>query len=356
MIPKTVRRVLVVKIKYIGDVLLCTPVFRVLREAFPGATFTALVARGTEDVVLYHPDVDEVLTVDRPAEKKESWGCSWTDHGRLLRRLRENRFDLAIDLTDGDRAAFLTWASGARWRVGFNRERRLRGWAYHQVVPTWSGLRHRVEADLEALRALGVPVHPVAPSLGVPPDAEAAAEQLLAHKRVLRDRDIVLIHPGARWWFKAWPPERFAALADGIEEELGAQVMIAGGPGDVATAEVIRGKMRYPAIPVAGETSILELAALLRRCRLFVGNDNGPMHIAAAVGTPVVALFGPTNPAEWGPWGDGHVALYKGFDCRQCWWSGGCRLGEGNCLQQITVDEAMVAVRQVWNGKRRDRS
>ncbi len=351
MMPGTVRRVLVVKIKYIGDVLLCTPVFRVLREAFPGATLTALVAKGTEDVVLYHPDVDEVLTVDRPVEKKKAWSCSWTDHVRLIRHLRENRFDLAIDLTDGDRAAFLTWASGARWRVGFNRERRLRGWAYHQVVPTLAGLRHRAEAGLETLRALGLSARSVAPTLGLPPEAEVAAEQLLAHKRVVRDRDIVLIHPGARWWFKAWPPERFAALADAIGEGLGAQVMIAGGPRDVPTAEAIRRQMRYPAIPVAGETSILELAAVLRRCRLFIGNDNGAMHIAAAMGTPVVALFGPTNPAEWGPWGDGHVVLYKGFDCRRCWWSSGCRLGEGNCLQQITVDEAMVAVRQVWNGK-----
>jgi heptosyltransferase III len=356
MIPGTVRRVLVVKIKYIGDVLLCTPVFRGLREAFPEATLTALVASGTEEVLLHHRDVDEVLTVDRVGARTGRRAGWRTDDFRLVRRLRERGFDLAIDLTDGDRAAFLTWASGARLRVGFNRERRLRGWAYHRVVPIWSGLRHRVEADLEALRTLGLPVRPGAPTLDVPPEAEAAAEQLLARKRVVRDRDLVLIHPGARWWFKAWPPDRFAALADGIEEELGAQVIIAGGPGDVATAEGIRGQMRYSAIPVAGETSILELAAVSRHCRLFVGNDNGPMHIAAAVGTPVVALFGPTNPAEWGPWGDRHIALYRGVDCRQCWRKNACWRGEGNCLRQITVDEAMVAVRRAWNGKGENRS
>lgn len=356
MIPETVHRVLVVKIKYIGDVLLCTPVFRGLREAFPEATLTALVASGTEDVLRHHRDVDEVLTVDRfgaRAGRQSRWRA---EDFRLVRRLRERGFDLAIDLTDGDRAAFLTWASGARLRVGFNRERRLRGWAYHRIVPIWSELRHRVEADLDALRTLGLPVRPVAPTLDVPPEAEVAAEQLLARKRVVRDRDLVLIHPGARWWFKAWPPDRFAALADGIEEELGAQIIIAGGPGDVATAEGIRGEMRYPAISVAGETSILELAAVLKRCRLFVGNDNGPMHVAAAVGTPVVALFGPTNPVEWGPWGDGHITLYRGFDCRQCWWSSACLRGEGNCLRQITVDEAMVAVRRAWNGKGENRS
>jgi heptosyltransferase III len=351
MIQGTVRRVLVVKIKYIGDVLLCTPVFRGLREAFPEATLTALVASGTEDVLLHHRDVDEVLTVDRVGARSGRQSRWRTEDFRLVRLLRERGFDLAIDLTDGDRAAFLTWASGARLRVGFNRERRFRGWAYHRVVPIWSGLRHRVEADLEALRTLGLAVRPVAPTLDVPPEAEAAAEQLLARKRVVRNRDLVLIHPGARWRFKSWPTERFAALAGGIGEELGAQVIIAGGPGDVATAEGIREQMRYPAILVAGETSILELAAVSRHCRLFVGNDNGPMHIAAAVGTPVVALFGPTNPAEWGPWGDGHITLYRGVDCRQCWWSSACVRGEGNCLGQITVDEVMVAVRQAWNGK-----
>jgi predicted lipopolysaccharide heptosyltransferase III len=351
MIPGTVRRILVVKLKYIGDVLLSTPVFGGLREAFPEATLTALVAGGTEEVLLHHPDVDEVLTVDRIPAKGESRGPSWADHLRLVRRLRESRFDLAIDLTDGDRAAVLTWASGARLRVGFNREGRFRGRAYHQVVPASSGRRHAVEADLEALRALGMAARSVAPTLGLPPEVEADADHLLTRKRVSRNRDLVLIHPGARWWFKAWPPDRFAALGDGIEEELEAQVIIAGGPWDVATAETVRRQMRRPATVVAGETSILELAAVLKRCRLFIGNDNGPMHVAAAVGTPVVALFGPTNPAQWGPWGEGHVTLYKGLDCRECWWRRGCWRGEENCLRQITVDEAMIAVRRVWNGK-----
>ncbi|HEU5393805.1 MAG TPA: glycosyltransferase family 9 protein, partial [Candidatus Methylomirabilis sp.] len=304
-----------------------------------------------EEVLLHHPDVDEVLLVHRGGAEAAIWGRSWADQLRLLRRLRGRRFDLALDLTDGDRAAFLTWASGARLRVGFNREGRLRGRAYHRVVPLLPGRRHAVEADLEALRALGLPVRPVAPSLSVPPEAEAAAEDLLVRRRVSRDRDLVLLHPGARWWFKAWPVERFAALADRIEEELEARVLIAGGAEDATTAEAIRWGMQRPAISVAGETSVLELAAVLKRCRLFVTNDNGPMHIAAAVGTPVVALFGPTDPAEWGPWGDGHVVLYKGVDCRECWRRSACWRGEDNCLRQIPVEEAMNAVRRAWNGK-----
>ncbi|MFQ5990104.1 MAG: putative lipopolysaccharide heptosyltransferase III [Candidatus Methylomirabilales bacterium] len=350
MIPGAIRRVLVVKLRYIGDVLLCTPVFRGLREAFPEASLTALVTAGTEDVLLHHPDVDEVLTVDRPEAKGHSRRRFLAGHFRLVRGLRERRFDLAIDLTDGDRAAFLTWASGARFRVGFNREGRFRGCAYHQVVPASPGGRHAVEANLEALQALGLPVRPVAPTLGLPPEVEEAAEHLLARKQVVPDRDLVVIHPGARWWFKTWPPERFVALADGIEKELGAQVLIAGGPEDVAIAESIQQQMESPAIVVAGETSILQLAAVLGRCRLFIGNDNGPMHIAAAVGTPVVALFGPTDPREWGPYGNQHVTLYKGMDCRQCWWKSTCLREESNCLRQITIDEAMVAVRRVWTG------
>lgn len=351
-----IHRVLVVKLRYIGDVLLSTPVFRGLREAFPRARLTALVNAGTEEILLHHPDVDEVLLVHRGEAEAKSWGRSWADQLRLLRRLRERRFDLALDLTDGDRAAFLTWASGARLRLGFNREGRLRGRAYHRVVPLLPGRRHAVEADLEALRALGLPVRPVAPSLSLPPEAEAATEDLLAHKRVSRDRDLVLLHPGARWWFKAWPVERFAALADRIEEELEARVLIAGGPDDVTAAEAIRWQMRRPAISVAGETSVLQLAALLKRCRLFVTNDNGPMHIAAAVGTPIVALFGPTDPAEWGPWGEGHVILYKGLDCRECWRRSACWRSEDNCLRQIPVEEAMSAVRRLWNGKGQDAS
>jgi predicted lipopolysaccharide heptosyltransferase III len=348
MTPEAVRRVLVVKLRYIGDVLLCTPVFRGLREAFPRASICALVNAGTEAVLQHHPDVDEVLLVNRPDAKVWAGGRYWADQFRLVRRLREHRFDLALDLTDGDRAAFLTWASGARLRVGYNREGRLRGRAYHRVVPVGSGSRHAVVANLEALRVLGLPGRAVAPSLGLPSAVEAAAGDLLTRKGAARDRDRVLIHPGARWWFKAWPTERFAALADGIAEEVGAEVIIGGGPGDMAAAEAIRSRMRRPAICLAGETSVLQLAAVLKHCRLFVGNDNGPMHIAAAVRTPVVALFGPTDPAEWGPWGEGHVVLYKGVDCRECWRRGTCGRGEENCLRQITVDEAMVAVRRAW--------
>lgn len=352
MTPEAVRRILVVKLRYIGDVLLSTPVFRGLREAFPRATVTALVNAGTEEVLLHHSDVDEVLLVGRLG----SWGRRWVEQFRVVRRLRERRFDLALDLTDGDRAAFLTWASRAGLRVGFNREGRFRGHAYHMVVPEWSDRLHAVEADLEVLRTLGLRPRPVAPSLGLPPEAEAEAEDLLTRKRVARDRDLVLVHPGARWWFKAWQTDRFCVLADRIREELGAEVLIAGGPGDVVAVETIRRQMRHPAISVAGETSVLQLAALLKRCRLFIGNDNGPMHIAAAVGTPVVALFGPTDPAEWGPWGEGHVVLYKGLDCRECWRRSACCRGDGNCLRQITVDEAMTAVRRAWNGKREDAS
>jgi predicted lipopolysaccharide heptosyltransferase III len=350
----TVCRILVVKLRYIGDVLLSTPVFRGLREAFPRATLTALVNAGTEEVLQHHPDVDEVLVVRRRADGVGAWLRSWTEPLRLVRRLRERRFDLALDLTDGDRAAFLTWASGARGRVGFNREGRFRGRAYHRVVPLQQGRRHAVEGDLEALRVLGLRPRTVAPTLALPPEAEAAADALLAGKRVGRDRDLVLLHPGARWSFKAWPAERFAALGDWMAEALGARVLIAGGPGDAPVAEAIQRQMRSPGLLVAGETSVLQLGALLKRCRLFVGNDAGPMHIAAAVGTPVVALFGPTDPAEWGPWGDGHVVLYRGLDCRECWRRSACWRGEENCLRQIPVEEAMAAVRRAWNGKGQD--
>lgn len=354
MSSNPVRRILVVKLRYIGDVLLSTPVFRGLREAFPRATLTALVNAGTEEVLQHHPDVDEVLLVRRRVAGAGSWLRSWTDQLRLVRRLREQRFDLALDLTDGDRAAFLTWASGARGRVGFNREKRFRGRAYHRVVRLPEGRRHAVEADLEALRVLGLRPRTVAPTLALPPEAETAADELLARTHVGRERDLVLIHPGARWGFKAWPAERFAALGDWMAEALGAQVLIAGGPGDAPVAETIRRQMRHPGISVAGETSVLQLGALLKRCRLFVGNDAGPMHVAAAVGTPVVGLFGPTDPTEWGPWGDGHVVLYRGLDCRECWRRSACWRGEENCLRQIPVEEAMAAVRRAWNGKGQD--
>ncbi len=331
------RNILIIKLRYIGDVLLATPTLRAIKAARPEVRVTMMVNRGTEDVLSGNPDLDEIMVLD-----KESLVAQW----RLIAGLRRRRFDTVIDLTDGDRSALLSWISGAPVRIGFNDEHRWRGKRYTQVVQPVLGVRHRVDRDQAALRSLGIHGGEKAPSLRLTGEDESRADQLLDRLGIRRDRLIAIIQPGARYWFKAWPYERFAELADRLASDYGCQVLIGGSREEEALAQRIHEAAKSHPISIAGQATLKQFAAIAKRAALFVGNDSGAMHIAAAVGTPMVALFGPSNPEEWGPRGDRVTVLYKGLDCRSCFHPT-CERGELNCMKQLSVQEVCAAAAQM---------
>jgi predicted lipopolysaccharide heptosyltransferase III len=328
-----VKNILVIKLRYLGDVLLATPVLRALREAYPEARLTALVNEGTEDVLRWNVDLNDLLVVRRRGIRA---GLVF------LADIRRRQYDCVIDLTDGDRSALIARWSGASVRIGFNEEHRWRGLLYTTALTVPPGM-HRIERDLQALRALGLDPKATTPVLRTTPQDDEKAETLLHGFGITSGgRPLVMMQPGARYWFKAWPPERFAELADRLTERFGCRVLLGGDVREVPLAEQICSLARSSPVVLAGRTTLLQYAAVLRRCALFVGNDNGPMHMAAAVGIPVVAVFGPSDPAEWGPRGTRSEVLYKGLDCRRCFHPT-CERGELNCMKQISVDEVYAA-------------
>ena len=333
----TPQNILVIKLRYLGDVLLATPTLHALKAAYPMARLTALVNRGTEEILIGNPDVDHILSLERGTIVEQ---C------RFVADVRHRRFDMVVDLTDGDRAALLTRISGAPIRIGFNAEQRWTGRCYTTVVHGEAGA-HRIERDLAALTPLKIPATDRIPRLWLTNEDEVRADALLAKVAVRSGQPLVVIQPGARYWFKAWPTERFAELADRLTERFGCQVAVGGSYQEVELTKLVMKQAKSPLITIAGLSPIRTLAALLKRAVLFVGNDSGAMHIATAVGTPVVALFGPSNPAEWGPRGGPAEVIYKGLDCRVCFHPT-CQRGEQNCMKLITVDEVMkAAVRQI---------
>src|SRR5689334_8141179 len=188
----TPRNILVIKLRYLGDVLLATPTLHALKTTYPAARLTALVNRGTEEILRANPDVDEIITLDRG---------SILEQARFVVQIRRRCFDTVVDLTDGDRAAFLSWISGAGVRVGFNAEQRWTGRCYTTVVSGEAGA-HRIERDLAALAPLGVEARDRIPRLSLTPDDDAKAKEVVRQLAIPTDRPWVIIQPGARYWFK----------------------------------------------------------------------------------------------------------------------------------------------------------
>lgn len=324
-----ISNVLVVKLRYIGDVLLTTPFLRALRRGFPDTRVTVLVNPGTGEVLRHNPDVNEVLCLPR---------TGLIPQVRCYRELRARGFDCVVDLTDGDRSAFISFTTGARVRIGFNHEHRLRGRLYSRCVEASYDAMHVIDYHAMALPSLGLSMEGGEPILPLSREDHERAHRVVKSLQLDRTRWI-MIHPAARYWFKAWPPDRFAALSDAFHER-GFQVVLVGSPEERSVGTKILQAAKRSMISLIGNTRLLELAALMTRCRLFIGNDAGPMHVAAAVGCPVVALFGPSDPAVWAPRGKHVKTIHKGLDCRECFHPG-CFRGEQGCMKLITVDEVL---------------
>ncbi len=326
------QNILIIKLRYIGDVLLSTPIIPLVRRHVPHARISFLVNAGTEAVLAHDPGLQEVMALARG---------SLLGQIQFLRMLRSRRYDCVIDLTDGDRSAFISVVTGAPVRVGFSHARRWRHWrrwCYTDRLEGLYGAMHMVEYQAKVLEFLGIRDVPGNPQLFLSEDEQRAALHTL-ETAGLSGQPWIMIHPAARYWFKAWPAERFAALGDALHEK-GFRIVLVGSRHDRSLETEILRYANHPFVSLIGHTSLLELAALMKRSRLFIGNDAGPMHMAAAVGCSVVALFGPSNPAVWGPRGNQVNTIYKGLDCRECFDSG-CARGEQSCMKLITVEEVM---------------
>jgi len=228
-----VTNILVIKLRHIGDVLLATPVLTALREAYPDAKLSILINRGTEEILVHHPAIDELIIAEKGAVGAQL---------RFLVMLRRKSFDCVVDLTDGDRSAWISVITGSPLRIGFNAEHRWRGLLYsHVATPLPEGL-HRVEYDLASLRPLGLTPCLTRPTLYISSDDSASAEQTLRDLDVDRNgsRMLVVIQPGARYPLKVWPSERFAELADRLASVFNCRILLGGDSKERDVAESVR--------------------------------------------------------------------------------------------------------------------
>jgi lipopolysaccharide heptosyltransferase II len=301
----SIRKILVIKLRAIGDVVLSTVVTQNLRVAFPAAVIHYLTEQPSHDVIRLNPFLDGGLVYNRNT-------MSGLD---LIRLVRKGSYDLVIDLFGNPRTALVTRLSRARVRAGFRF--RGRAYAYNVVVEPRGDRVHNTQFNLDALEALGIPIVDRSLHLSIAPEDDTRMGAYL-ERTMAPERKIVCLNPGGGWYTKRWGIERFAELGDRLVEEVGAAILLAWGPGEEKDVHDLARRMKHaPCIPPA--TSLTELAALLKRCALMITNDSGPMHVAAAVGTPVVGIYGPTNPLLQGPYGPQNVVVRReGLACLGC--------------------------------------
>lgn len=346
--PQRVRRALVVKLRHHGDVLLTSPVFSALKNHVPGIEVDALVYADTAPMLELHPAIAQVHTIDRKW-KERGFAHQLACERRLLSALRARRYDLLVHLTPHPRGAWLARLTGAGYAVAPRRSGRFWCNSFDRFYLSLS-LRHTVEINLDALRVIGIQPAPDERALTLVPGAaaEARIDALLASRGVDAGR-FVMIHPASRWPFKCWPTQKMAELIRVLQED-GRQIVLTSGPDpdERRAIEAITARLASPATSFAGELSLKEMAALIARAQLFVGVDSAPMHMAAAVQTPVVAIFGPTNEANWRPWMVSHrVVASAAHSCRPCGADGcgGSKLSD--CLESLPVDAVLQAVREL---------
>lgn len=353
---KRPRRILVIKFRHIGDVLLTAPLVSTLKRGLPDARVCAVVKAGTEAMLEGHPDLDQlyVQPVRRPGESKLAF------LGRnlaFLRRLRRERFDLAINTTEGDRGILLARLIGAAERWGLVKPGRENSWQARlltKAMPPLTGLKHTVIRNLALAAPLGLPECRDV-SLAVAGSDRARVRELLTEAGVGENAMLVHCHPASRWLFKCWPAERMAETIDWLQGK-GYRVVLTCAPDDRerALVDAILAACRTQPVDLGGRLSLKQTAALSAMSRLFFGVDSAPMHMAAAVGTPTLGIFGPSGTFDWGPWPNGwngvdtpypgrngiktagpHTVVQDGRECAPCGRDGCEGSKRSACLEEL---------------------
>lgn len=337
------RRILVIRLDRLGDVVLSTPVLGVLRKQFPHAFIAMMVRAACRDVVEGHPAVNEVIVYEKESTHRGIFATLG-----FARKLRRYEFDTALVLHPTNRSHWIAYLAGIPNRVGFNRKS---SWLLTRRLPheKQEGKKHEAAYTLEMLQAFGITPPPPEPSIAVKPQAERQVAVLLKQAGINPQERLVAVHPSASCVSKRWMPDRFAQVADRLVESCHVRICLIAGEEDVPYATAAASAMRQPVLNLASRLTVAELAALLKRCSLLLSNDSGPVHVAAALGTPVVDIFGRNqeglSPLRWGPIGEGHTVLHKEVGCVTCL-AHNCDIGF-LCLTALSVDEVFNAAKSI---------
>ena len=329
------KKILIIKPSSLGDVVHSLPFLNSIRSCFPKAEIHWVIAKGLEGLLDGHPMVDRLVVINKDLWKKISRATETArEVKRLFHSIRYEGYDLAIDLQGLLRSGLIAMASRAPVRVGFSEAREGSRLFYNRIVRGGRDI-HAVERYMKVAGALGCDTEEIIFTFPFPKQENSGTDDFRE-----RFRDYIVIVPGARWSTKIWPAENFGKTAS----MLPLRSVVIGSRADAAIAERVVGTSGGKAVSVAGKTSITELIEIMRGARLVISNDSGPMHIAAACGVPVAAIFGPTSPEMTGPYGRSHVVIRSSVSCSPCFKK---KCSDLKCMKEITPAVVYERVREL---------
>lgn len=336
------KKILIIRLSSIGDIVLASPLIRLVRQRFPQAKIDMLVCAEFEELVAANPNLSRVILFDRKTGLKGLL--------RLCSRIREERYNLVIDIHKKLRSFLLCRTSGARQTVSYNKHSFLRFLLVKFKINRFVETPYVANLYLKSVEGFGIKDDGQGLELNIARAKDMGVLELLRLEGVSKEYPLIGLAPGAHWYTKRWPKERFIELANLLIQRKGATIVIFGGRDEIALSEEIGGSLLNKPVIVTGKLSLMETAALLKRCKVLITNDTGVMHIAAAVKTPVVAIFGPTTK-EFGyyPYRVANRVISKDLPCKPCTTKGTsrCKIKTFDCMRLISSDEVLSAVEEL---------
>jgi heptosyltransferase-3 len=337
-----IQKILVIKLRHLGDVLLTSPVFNALQKHLPNASIDAYINLDSFPMLEGHPAISELIGYDRKWKKKNVL-TRLLHEIKLLWKIRKKGYDLVINLTEGDRGVIAARISGAKIRVGLSPKGKWKRSFLTHIAKNCPSLRHTVEKNLDLLRRIGI--FPLPPERNLTFILQKKDREIV--EKVTLGKPFILLHPTSRWRFKCWPVAKMHALAKALTTSGHTLVLTASDdPVEKEMAEEIAKDLNV--INLAGKVSLKELAALIEASRLLISVDSLPLHLASAFKRPLIVLFGPTSDVTWGPWRNPHAqVLASPFSCRPCYQDGCGGSKKSDCLESLPFTTVWSAVQNI---------
>ncbi len=343
------KRILVVNVNWLGDVIFSSPVFKALKTAYPHATVVCLAVPRVKEILESIPEIDQIISYDEDGKHKGLIGKL-----KLINEIRSKQFDIAFLLHRSMTRAFLVFSAGIPLRVGYDAKNR--GFLLTHKVEPLAGNVHRSDIYLQVIESFGIKIPDRICDLKVKPQELKDIDVFLKRKGISAQDFLVLVNPGGNWDLKRWSPESFGLLVRCLMKDCNIKVIISGSQKDVDLANTIALISQTDPIILAGETKIQRLLALMQRSHLVISADSGPLHLANSVATAVIGLFGPTRPEITGPRGKGEVRIIqKDVGCNRapCYF---LNCPRNICMESIKVEDVVMEVRKFQTNRSTIRS